>query len=234
VPSGMDNGGRLSHGAEVSELLQIMRSSGVIVGEHAERALLDLASLIEHWNKHINLVSRRDIGRLVGYHFFDSASLLPVLRPGRDIRVLDVGGGNGLPGLVLSAICPGISLLICDGRSKRREFLEQACAAVGPDNGFHIGSVNERQFRSMHAESFDLIVARAVTALGLLLKWCLPLLKAGGVLAAYKGSRCAAEVRAAGKQFFAGGGDGLAVVRSPWEKRCNPLRKFAIALKRAS
>ena len=217
--------------AEVSRLMDIMKAGDVYVEEGAHHRLTALAELVARWNEAINLISRRDTGRLVSYHFYDSASLLPIITPRRRIRVLDIGGSNGLPGLVLSCICPNLEVLIRDGRSKRRGFLEEACGTAGPANRFEIGRVDDRDFVARNAESFDLIVARAVTGLKLLLKWCLPLLRPGAMVAAYKGSRCGAEVALARKHFFAGGGVLLGVVDSPLRERYNPLRKFAIAVK---
>ena len=83
-----------------------------------------------------------------------------------------------------------------------------------------------------HREAFDLIVARAVTTLRSLYKGCMPLLRPGGRIVAYKGSRCLEEVRQAEAWLLKRGGDRLVVIDSPWAKECNPLRMFAIAGKR--
>jgi 16S rRNA (guanine527-N7)-methyltransferase len=223
-----DEGGVI--GRQVEELIESMSVSGVNVRPDATARLTRLAGLIEHWNRAVNLVSRKDTGRLVSYHFFDSASLLPLLRPSREISVLDVGGSNGLPGLVLSALTPGMHVLVRDGRSKRASFLDEACRDAVPGNRFEIGRVDEDGFRAQYRESFDLIVARAVTKLKLLLRWCMPLVKPGGSIAAYKGSRCTSEISAARKYFFANGGRLLASVDSPLKEHYNPLRKFALAV----
>jgi len=222
----------MSFDREVLELLDILGNSGIEIRDGAAGRLSALAGLITRWNKAINLISRKDIGRLVSYHFADSLSLLPIIRPQRGMRVLDIGGSNGLPGLAMSSVYPDINLLICDGRSKRAAFLEEACEAAGPGNGFEVGRIDDPGFVSRHAESFDLILARAVTGLGLLLRWCLPLLEPGGVLVAYKGTRCRGEVRAARRYFFSHGGAVISVMGSPLGERYNPLRKFAIAIKR--
>lgn len=231
MPQASRDKGSGSADSQVAGLVEAMRAGSVRVRDGAEARLAGLAALIGQWNKAINLISRKDTGRLVCYHFFDSASLLPLIQPQRKIRVLDIGGSNGLPGLVLACISSDIEVTIRDGRGKRAAFLEEACAVAGPGNGFEIGRVDDKDFVGRKAESFDLVVARAVTELRLLLKWCLPLVKRGGVVAAYKGSRCASEVAAARGFFFSRGGTMLAVARSPLGKRYNPLRKFAIAVK---
>lgn len=229
---GQDRGSGVSDiEIEIAGLLDAMREANVRVRDGAEAGLARLAALISRHNRAINLISRRDIGRLVSYHFFDSASLLPLILPERKIRVLDVGGSNGLPGLVLASICSEVEVTIRDGRAKRAAFLEEACAVAGPGNRFEVGRVDDKEFVVRNGESFDLIVARAVAGLRLLLKWCLPLLRPGGVVAAYKGSRCTSEVAAARKSFFSSGGIVLAVAGSPFGERYNPLRKFAIAVK---
>jgi 16S rRNA (guanine527-N7)-methyltransferase len=223
---------RLAHRHEIGHILKNMEAAGVSVRDDAGSRLAELADSILRWNTAMNLVSRRDTARLVKYHFADSASLLPIISPRRSVRVLDLGGSNGLPGLVLSCICPRLDLTICDGRRKRAGFLEEACGIAGPGSRFEIGRVDDHDFLNRYGESFDLIVARAVTALKHLLRWCLPLMRPGGVLAAYKGSRSAAEVAAAAGYFFSHEGILLGVVGSPLADRINPLRKFAIAVKR--
>ena len=231
MPQGRRDKGKGRLDREVGELIEVMRSSRVPVRRDAGGRLSELAALIERYNAVINLISRKDIERLVSYHFFDSASLLPMILPGRRMRVLDVGGSNGLPGLVISSICPDLEVLVRDGRSKRAGFLGEACAIAGPGNAYEIGRVDDREFVERNQESFDLILARAVTRFRLLLKWCMPLLKPGGGLVAYKGSRCSQETAAARKYFFAGGGYVLGVLHSPLKERYNPLRKFALAIK---
>jgi 16S rRNA (guanine527-N7)-methyltransferase len=216
-------------GAEIVDLIEKTSGSGIDVRPGARDRLTRLSELITGWNRKVNLVSRKDVARLVSYHFCDSASLLPVLRPDRALEVLDIGGTNGLPGLVLAALSPHLRVTTCDSKVRRRAFMEEACRELGVGAQFERARVNDKAFRRQHEETFDLIVARAVTALRSLLRWCLPLLKPGGRLVAYKGSRCLDEVRQAEGALLKGGGDRLVVVASPWADTCNPWRMFAIA-----
>ncbi|MFH1313280.1 MAG: 16S rRNA (guanine(527)-N(7))-methyltransferase RsmG [Candidatus Eisenbacteria bacterium] len=213
----------------IVDLVNKVASSGVEVRTGAGDLLTVLSDLITLWNGRVNLVSRKDITNLVSYHFCDSASVLPLLRPDRDLEVLDIGGSNGLPGLVLAALSPYLKVTTCDSKVRRRDFMEEACRNLDVGARFKQGRVDDKEFRTQHHEMFDLIVARAVTTLQTLLRWCMPLLRPGGRMIAYKGSRCMEEVRQAEKWLLKGGGDRLVVIGSPWADKCNPLRLFAIA-----
>jgi len=222
--------------ADLEQLLRLVGAAGGSKDELVRDRLRDLAAAIDRWNVAINLVSRKDIGRLITYHFCDSASILPLLGSrlagGREaagrrsgLAALDVGGSNGLPGLVLAAVAPGMDLTICDSRRKRLGFLEEVC---GGNARFELGRVDSPEFQADHQATFDLIVARAVTRLKLLAKWCLPLLKPSGRLVAYKGSRCEEELAEAQAYLFEHGASRAIVTASPWGESCNPLRIFAI------
>jgi 16S rRNA (guanine527-N7)-methyltransferase len=214
---------------DIVRLVDRLDRDGVDMRADAAGLLAVLSRLISRWNEDVNLVSRKDIARLVSYHFYDSASVLPLLRPRRSMHVLDIGGSNGLPGLVLFAASPHLRLTICDSKLKRRGFMDEACVAMGEGASYELGRVDSKAFRADHAQRFDVIVARAVTDFRTLLKWCMPLLKPGGRVVAYKGSRCLEEVRQAEKMLVACGVSLLAVMGSPWADDCNPLRLFAIA-----
>jgi 16S rRNA (guanine527-N7)-methyltransferase len=218
---------------DVGGLVGLLKESGVDIRPETAESLTALSAVIHRWNKVVNLVSRKDIDRLVSYHFCDSASVLPIIRPATDIHLLDIGGSNGLPGLVLSAISPHVKVTVCDSKRKREAFLEEACHRIGTGVDFEIDRVDSEVFRDRHLETFDLIAARAVTKLRHLFKWCMPLLRPGGYLVAYKGSRCLEEARQAETDLFRHGGTLLAIVGSPWASLCNPYRIFAIAGKAA-
>jgi len=236
---------------DLGRLGELVVSAGWRIGDGSEARLRGLAGAITRWNLDINLVSRKDIGRLVSYHFCDSASVLPLLGsrwqrclgevPATEApEVLDIGGSNGLPGMVIAALLPGIRLTVCDSRRKRLGFLSEVCKPAGaapgsegsgaliPNAVFELARVESRSFRDRHLAAFDLIVARAVTALDRLAGWCLPLLKPGGRMIAYKGSRCPDELARAQHHLFGRGARLAAVTASPWGETCNPLRLFAI------
>jgi 16S rRNA (guanine527-N7)-methyltransferase len=220
-----------SFSEDLVDLLELVERSKVSYRSDARERLERLGEHIYRWNRMVNLVSRKDINRLVSYHFCDSASILAIIEPKTVIRMLDVGGSNGLPGLVLSAISPHVEVVVCDSRQKRQGFLEDACKDLGDEASYRLDRVDAETFQNENRGTFDLVVARAVTKLKLLFRWCLPLLRPRGCLVAYKGSRCLEEVKQAERYFWSHGGSLIMVVGSPWAQSCNPLRLFAIASK---
>lgn len=97
-------------------------------------------ALVEKWNRHFNLISRRDIGRLWPRHVLDSLSVLPVLRElsqgrtDRRTQALDVGTGAGFPGMPLAIADVAIDWLLVDRNTRKIRFLELVVAELGLTN----------------------------------------------------------------------------------------------------
>jgi 16S rRNA (guanine527-N7)-methyltransferase len=168
---------------------------------HAEKRLRleNYRKAILEWNNKINLISRRDEGRLVSYHFLDSAEGLAYLRE-IDTRVLDLGSGAGLPGIVWTILNPRVEMTLVEATRKRALFLERAARVLD------LGRITVIRARAESAavqsrlrSRFDAAVARTVAGLPELIRICLPLLCPGGRLIAYKGMGGEEELEEAGQ-----------------------------------
>lgn len=217
-------------GNPIGELIRALRQAGVEVRGDAAKRLANLANLIIRWNRSVNLISRRDTNRLMGYHFCDSASLLPVIGLHRELRVIDIGGSNGLPGLVLACLSQDLKVTVCDAKKKREQFLREACEIAGENASYVISRADDASFQSRNREGFDLALARAVTKLRLLLKWALPITRPGGLIVAYKGSSALEEIKPA-ERLLLKSARVLVAMAGPWSHWCNPLRNFVIVRK---
>ncbi len=93
--------------------------------------LARFAALIRKWNKTFNLVSRKDISRLLERHILDS--IAPAGRV-RGPAVMDLGSGAGLPGVPLAIVRPDISMTLCDRSERRMRFCRQVVRELGLDN----------------------------------------------------------------------------------------------------
>ncbi len=123
-------------------------------------------------------------------HLADSLSALPLL--GSPSRIADVGSGAGFPGLALAAALPASSVVLVESQRRHAEVIERLRLAAGLGNA---EVVNDR-VESIGLAGFDLVTARAVASLAVLVEYAAPLLVEGGRLAAWKGARDEHEERA--------------------------------------
>ncbi|MFP4310383.1 MAG: 16S rRNA (guanine(527)-N(7))-methyltransferase RsmG [Nitriliruptoraceae bacterium] len=159
-----------------------------------------------------NLVSRSARHELESRHIPESIRLAMQLpRSERSLRLLDVGSGGGLPGLVIALERPDLEVELLDAKQKKVEFLRQAASALGLTVTVHHGRAEELVRTDLGA-SFDLVTARAVAPLDRLVPWTVPFLRPGGLLFAVKGERWEQELLEAQQALEAGG---ATVVETP-------------------
>ncbi len=108
--------------------------------------------------------------------------------------LIDVGTGAGFPGMVLAIALPRLRVTLCDSLAKRTAFLSRVAETLDLPNVEVITARAEELGHSDRRESFDFATARAVTATRALCELCLPLLRVGGTLLAYKTARAADEI----------------------------------------
>ena len=153
----------------------------VKVSASQHNALLAYLELMLKWNKAYNLTAVRDPLQMVTRHVLDSLSILPFLPPG---RVLDVGTGGGLPGVVLAIMCPGREIHLLDSNGKKTRFLFQVKTALGLDT-MEIHHERVEKFRD--DLGFHVIVSRAFASLEDMVAGCRHLLGVKGCFLAMKG-----------------------------------------------
>ena len=141
-----------------------------------------------------NLLSPRGLDELEARHFPESLAFAAGLPTGP--RLLDVGSGGGLPGIVIAAARPDLEVHLLDATRKKTDFLSQAASTLGLVVQVHHGRAEEFADGPL-AGAFDLVTARAVAPLDRLAPWAAPFLKVGGQLHAIKGERWSEELAAA-------------------------------------
>lgn len=142
------------------------------------------------------LIGPREVPRLWDRHLLNCGLLAPLVPEGA--RVADLGSGAGLPGLVLALARPDLAVTLIEPMARRSAFLEEACATLDVDN---VTVVRGRAEAWSGPESFDVVTARALAPLARLVTWGLPLVAAGGVLLAMKGSSAEQEIHDAGDEL---------------------------------
>lgn len=145
--------------------------------------LLDYLALLFKWNKVYNLTSVRDPLQMMTHHLLDSLAAVPAFAKAR--RVLDVGAGGGLPGMVLAIARPAMSVAMIDTVHKKTAFLTQVKAELALAN---VAVHTMRVEQLVVAEKFDVITSRAFADLSDFVNWSGHLLAEGGQFIALKGT----------------------------------------------
>ncbi|WP_293224148.1 16S rRNA (guanine(527)-N(7))-methyltransferase RsmG [Ottowia sp.] len=175
---------------------------GLALDEAAQTRLLAYLDLLAKWNRVYNLTALRDPAQMLTHHLLDSLAVVaPLSRhtQGRPARLLDVGSGGGLPGVVIAICCPEIAVTCVDAVAKKAAFVQQAAGALSLDNlaGRHA------RVETLH-EPFDIIASRAFASLADFISWSRGALAEQGVWLAMKGKRPDDEIAAlpAGAEVF--------------------------------
>ncbi len=124
------------------------------------------AALMRDWNEKINLVSRKDIERLEEKHLAHCLVVTRVLKLMAGARVIDVGTGGGLPGLVMAICYPQAHFTLVDSVGKKIKVCEDIAKQLELDNV----EVRHCRAETINRE-FDFITGRAVKELPLFCSW---------------------------------------------------------------
>jgi 16S rRNA (guanine527-N7)-methyltransferase len=131
-------------------------------------------------------------------HVADSLSGLeaPALRSA--FRIADIGAGAGFPGLPLAIALPAAQIDLIESTSRKCDVIARLAAAADISNARAI-STRAEQHAAESPASYDVVTARALAALPILLEYAAPLLKPSGTLVAWKTMLDSAELAAAAK-----------------------------------
>lgn len=179
-----------------ARLDQGLSELGLDLSQHQQGQLMAYLGLIKKWNQVYNLTAVRDEAEMLSHHLLDSLAALAALQKhlaGREqgARLLDVGSGAGLPGVVFAIGCPGLQVSCVDTVGKKAAFIQQAAASLGLKN-----------LQGVHARvealqgPFELIASRAFASLADFCAWSRQALAPGGVWLAMKGKQPSDELAA--------------------------------------
>jgi 16S rRNA (guanine527-N7)-methyltransferase len=156
----------------------------------AQEAAFDVyARELVEANKTINLTAITDAEGVRVRHILDSLTVVKAAPLTAGTRLIDVGTGAGFPGLPLKIVFPDIHLTLLEATGKKLSFLRHVCELVGVTDGvefLHARAEEVGQLVGQRA-TYDVVVARAVARLPILLEYLLPLAKVGGRCIAMKG-----------------------------------------------
>lgn len=150
------------------------------------------------WNEKVNLTTITDLDEFVIKHFIDSIICANYPEYVNAAKIIDVGTGAGFPGIPLSIISPEKEFILMDSLNKRLKIIDELCQRSDIKNVVTLHARAEELAKNKaHRERYDLCVSRAVANMSVLAEYCLPFIKVGGFLMAYKGPEAETEVKEA-------------------------------------
>jgi 16S rRNA (guanine527-N7)-methyltransferase len=175
----------------LTQLAAATAALGLDLSADTLQRLMAYLGLLQRWNKVYNLTALRDPDEMLSLHLIDCLAALPALRRqvaglgDGGVRVLDVGSGGGLPGVVLAIAQPGWQVSCVDSVAKKSSFIRQVAAdlRLGNLRGLHA------RVESLYPDDsqYGVITSRAFASLADFTSLSQHLLAEQGVWMAMKG-----------------------------------------------
>ena len=155
--------------------------------------LIAYLAMLQRWNSTYNLTAVRDPSQMLTQHLADCLAIIQPLRRlcgYATCRVLDVGSGGGLPGVVIATLNPQIDVTCVDAVGKKAAFVRQVAGELRLAN-LHAEHARVEQLKS---PPFHIITSRAFASLADFTRLTRTHLAAGGAWVAMKGKHPAEEI----------------------------------------
>ncbi|MBI2843211.1 MAG: 16S rRNA (guanine(527)-N(7))-methyltransferase RsmG [Armatimonadetes bacterium] len=190
------------------------RALGIQLGRREIERFSTYTSLLLEWNEKFNLTAITDPVEIAVKHHLDSLTCLKAAEFGRGALVADVGTGAGFPGVPIAIVRPDLAVTLIEATKKKLIFLEEVRRRLELP---HVELVHARAEdvgkQAEYREKYDIVLARAVSVMRVLIEYSLPLVRVGGVFIAQKGPEVDGELAAAGPGIGTLGGGKPDVVR---------------------
>ena len=143
--------------------------------------------LLIEYNKVMNLTGITEKKEVYLKHFYDSLTISKIIDLNKEKNLCDLGSGAGFPGIVLKIFYPNLKIVLIDSLNKRINFLNKVIESLELKN---IEAIHTRieEYSKKNTEKFDVVTARAVAPLNILLELGISSVKVGKYFIAMKGN----------------------------------------------
>ena len=184
---------------------------GIKLNTIQENQFLTYFNELVEVNQYMNLTAITEKEDVYRKHFLDSLEIVRALDQKEAYTLCDVGSGAGFPSIPWAIVDSNVNVTIIDALNKRIKFLNELTNKLGLNNVNALHKRAEDYVKEVGA-SFDVVTARAVARLNVLVELCLPLVKVGGKFIAMKGSSGQDELEEAKKGINILGGKIIDVI----------------------
>ena len=171
----------------IEEFINEIKKLGIDVTEEQLEKLEIYCNFLLEYNTHTNLTAIKNREEVYLKHFYDSLTLVKSIDLTSIENLLDIGTGAGFPGMVLKIFFPNLQIYLVDSNNKKTKFLNELKNKLNVDK---VEVINNRieNITSRFINSIDMVTARAVTNLPVLVELALPLVKVDKYFIAMKGN----------------------------------------------
>ena len=184
---------------KIKEILSSL--SGIPTLSEGELDSFDrLAEILVEENKKVNVTSIVDPVGIALKHFADSLSVLNVEEMKQDsLKMADIGCGGGFPGLPVKIVRPDIDITMVDSTEKKIRYVKATAEKLSLEKVNAISARAEEIAgeKGAHREKYDVVSARALARLNVLVELCFPFVKTGGVFVSMKAASAQEELKEA-------------------------------------
>lgn len=180
------------------ELKQGSLTLGLALSDEALNLLLKYQDALVLWNKAYNLTAIRDPKEMLVKHLLDSLSILKDLPQG---RLLDIGTGGGMPGMIIALCQPERECVLLDSNGKKIRFLKQFIADLKLKNVIAVQTRVENEDSIHDLGKFDVITSRAFASLTDFVAASKPYMHEQSIIASMKGLVPKDEIVAIKQEF---------------------------------
>ncbi len=177
------------------EFYQQLEQQHIFLSNHQKQQFDQYYRLLFQYNQVMDLTSVIEEEQVYERHFYDSLTIA-FNKNFNGLKVCDVGSGAGFPAIPLKIVFPEMELTIIDSLTKRMNFLNEVVQQLDLKKVTIITARVEEMDASFR-ETFDIVMARAVARLNILLELCIPILKVNGIFIAMKGQKGQEELEEA-------------------------------------
>lgn len=169
----------------IDEFKNELSKININITDEQLRKLEEYYNLLIEWNNKINLTRITQKEEVYLKHFYDSLTINKIINLNEVNNLCDFGTGAGFPGLVIKILFPHIKITLVDSLNKRINFLNDVINKLNLKN---IETIHSRveDFGKTHREIYDLVTARAVASLNILLEYAIPMVKVNKYFLALK------------------------------------------------
>jgi len=158
------------------------------VSRETSQKIAEYISLLQKWNAAINLISKEDMEEIYSRHINDCISLKNILKKHSPSHVIDIGSGNGMPGIILSLCAPDYRITLNDADQRKCAFLREVIAKLGLS-----AKVAGARIEHVDITEYDVVITRAFRSISDMLRLLEGKLS-GKTLYLMKGEKMAEEI----------------------------------------